>query len=396
MASMNRLTIDVKLFASALDMVSSCLEPSKIPDSIGSFIHLSFNKDGNLVIIGNCVDTELEATIDKGEVKVEGDIDKTPFLLPAKKVQDLIKNSPKTGSISLRKMDDLEFVATFSDLRSKYKLTTLDPSMYPAAVVKTANANCFKINSQSLVKTIGTVAFAMANQDVRYYLNGMQLLKRADNENMLMTTTDGHRLAQNQIEIEPVKNAESFEAILSRKLVLQLPSLLKGTNCELTIALANNYFLLRFNNGSFECVVRSLLVDGKFPDWEKIIPKMFNSVASFDREAMKSTVQRALVFSNAKFRSCSLEFLEKEIVVSVTARNKSDQKAELDEAEETIPAETDVKESFLISFNGNYLTDVLSHFLSENVKLSLTGANSGTLVEDLDNPNLFSVLMPVR
>lgn len=371
MATMNRITVKTSILANIFEFTTSCFDSSSSKDNTSETARqcLMFNldKDNNLVVLGTSKETEIEATIKADDLKIEGDIAKQPFLLPAKKVHTLIKSAPKDGDISIRCMSEFEYVVTFSGLKSKYKVNTLDPTLLPTFVVDKSGASCFEVNSQEFCRTLSTISFAMANQDVRYYLNGIQLLKNNESEKMLLTATDGHRLAQNKLEFTPVKNADDFDVIISRKLATQIPPLLKGTNSDVVIALTNNLFLMRFNNGSFECVVRSLVVDGKFPEWKRVLVDTFNYSAIVPRDTLKSSTQRSLIFSNEKHRGCTLSFTGTELTISANAKS-ANSVGKSDEAEETIGIESNIKDSYAFALNGAYLIDVLSHFLSSEFR----------------------------
>jgi DNA polymerase-3 subunit beta len=221
----------------------------------------------------------------------------------------------------------------------------------------------------------------MAQQDVRYYLNGMYLELRAGR--LRAVATDGHRLA---ICTFPgtLKDQDDTQVILPRKGVLELSRLLQDDDAEVTIILGSNHLRATTPNFTFT----SKLVDGKFPDYERVLPRSADKTLQGSRTELRQAFTRTAILSNEKYRGVRLKLSED--TLEIVANNP-----EQEQAEESLPVAYK-GESLEIGFNVGYLLDVLGVLSGEEVRFSLSDPNSSALLEEADGGDSLYVVMPMR
>ncbi|WP_353191641.1 DNA polymerase III subunit beta [Pandoraea pnomenusa] len=288
----------------------------------------------------------------------------------------------------LRNMPDAEVALSLTDKRltveagkSRFHLQTLAAEEFPTVAEAKDYAASFALPQRAFRQLLGMVHFAMAQQDIRYYLNGMLLV--VEGEKIEAVATDGHRLAYCNTTIAGEKFARQ-EVIIPRKTILELQRLLEDIDDPVQIDVAPNQVKFRFAN--VELV--SKLVEGKFPDFNRVIPKGYTKSFVISREELHRSLQRAAIVTSDKFKG--VRFLMETNQLKISARN-----TENEEAQEEI--EIDYSgESVDIGFNVTYLLDVLSNLKVEQVKVSLGDANSSALITLPDNDEFKYVVMPMR
>ncbi len=225
----------------------------------------------------------------------------------------------------------------------------------------------------------------MAQQDVRYYLNGMLL--EVNQGNIRTVATDGHRLALNNTG-SPVMNNALVQVIIPRKGIIELMRLLENHDTEVTVFVGSNHVRIHGTEFTFT----SKLVDGRFPDYEKVLPRLGDKNILVERQILKEALVRASILSNEKFRGVRIQL--RSGLLRITANNP-----EQEEAEEIIHLDYQ-GDDLDIGFNVNYLLDILNTVDSEKIKLSFTDSNSSVLVEESDNSQHAAqstfVVMPLR
>ena len=299
--------------------------------------------------------------------------------IPARKLADIWRALPDGADVAVTVEGEK---ATIKSGRSRFTLATLPASDFPK--VDNGEASVVVSLQQSQIgKLIDQVSFAMAQQDVRVFLNGMLLEIGPDT--LRAVATDGHRLAMASKACE--SNAPSGtvqQAIVPRKAVIEMGRLLDEEEEALSLQLGSNY--LKVTKGSITLTTK--LVDGQFPDYEKVVPKDASRVLSGDRETLKQGFQRASILSNEKYRGVRLAITPESLTIQ--ANNP-----EQEEAEETVPVEFS-GDQLEIGFNVSYLLDVLSVLNSEKVQMSVSDANSSALLESPDESDAVYVVMPMR
>jgi DNA polymerase-3 subunit beta len=264
--------------------------------------------------------------------------------------------------------------------KSRFNLQTLPAEDYPRMSQAESEQVRLQPTQKQFKRLIGLVQYAMAQQDIRYYLNGL-LLVVTGNE-VRVVATDGHRLAYASEQIEEAQ--PRTEVILPRKTILELSRLLSDNDDVLDIRLSPNQAQFRF--GDIELV--SKLIDGKFPDYERVIPQSHNKVITLPRTMLLQSLHRAAILTNEKFRGVRLVLAPGSMKI---ISNNADQ----EEAQEEIEISYDA-EALDIGFNVTYLLDVLNNVSIENVEIRLADANSSALITLPGNERFKYVVMPMR
>jgi len=327
--------------------------------------------EGFLSVTATDLEVELVARSEVDSVEVSGDI-----TVPGRKLLDICRALPDNAKVVMNlKADRL----TVQSGRSKFVLSTLPAAEFP--VVDNIDADRELTISQSdLRHLLDKTHFSMAQQDVRYYLNG--LLLETGNGKLRAVATDGHRLALCDITMDDAAGATN-QVIVPRKGVLELQRLLEGDD-EVQIAVGSNHIRVEVGNIRFT----SKLIDGRFPDYDRVIPSNESHVLSGDREAIRHSLQRAAILSNEKYRGVRLEFNKGNI--RILANNPDQEEAE-DEVEVDYSGDT-----MEIGFNVNYLLDALAAVDSETVEIGLVDPNSSCVVRKPGDTNSLYVVMPMR
>lgn len=329
----------------------------------------------SLSLTGTDLEVELVGRLDLEAPGVDGEV-----TVPARKLVDICKSLPEGSNIEFS-VDSGK--ATVKAGRSRFTLSTLPAADFPSVE---ASAGDISLSlEQSLVKQlIDGTAFAMAQQDVRYYLNGLYL--EVLGGRLRVVATDGHRLA---LATAPGKvDAPDAGVIIPRKGVLELSRLLEGDR-PVELAIGSNH--IRAANQQF--TFTSKLVDGKFPDYERVIPKNPDKSVVGNRAELKQAFTRTAILSNEKYRGVRLRLSQDSL--DITANNPEQEQAEELVAVEYSGAEIE------IGFNVSYLLDVLSALSQTQVRLCLSDEASSALLEHAqppadDEPERLYVVMPMR
>lgn len=311
--------------------------------------------------------TRLEMIIDEpGEITV-----------PARKLLDICKSLPTDSQVNISINDEKALIQSG---RSRFSLVTLPASDFPSLDEISSNSE-FELPQKTLKDIIDKTAFAMAQQDVRYYLNGLML--EVASKILRAVATDGHRLAYCEKETD-CELADIKQVILPRKGVIELARLLENSDDKVRVILGNNHLRVFLNNIRFT----SKLIDGRFPDYNRVIPDDGLSVMSTDREAFKQALMRASILSNEKYRGIRLVLEDN--LVRLQAHNPDQEEADVD-------LEVNYKGSHLeIGFNVNYMIDALNAAGSQIAQLTLRDSNSSCLLTYPDQPDCKYVIMPMR
>lgn len=329
-------------------------------------------KDNQLSLTG----TDLEVEI-VGRTAVESTERDGEITVPARKLLDITKSLPDGSLIEFSQNEDKVSVKSG---RSRYTLSSLAASDFPNVEEGDKDIE-FRLKQGDLKHIIERTSFAMAQQDVRYYLNGM--LWELQDQILKVVATDGHRLALSSTETEGGVN-DLHQVIMPRKGVNELVRLLMDEDEMITVALGSNHIRATTQEYTFT----TKLVDGKFPDYQRVIPKGANKEMFGPRAELKNALSRAAILSNEKYRGVRLQLRDDSL--TIVASNP-----EQEEAEETCSVDYQ-GDDLEIGFNVNYLIDALNVLTGEVVKLSLSDSNSSALLEEADGGNSYYVIMPMR
>jgi len=318
--------------------------------------------------------TDLEVEL-IGRVEVEAGAIDGEITVPARKLVDICKSLPDSSQIEFT-VDSGK--ATVKAGRGRFTLSTLPATEFPS-VDESAGDQTLEIAQSVVKRLIDRTAFAMAQQDVRYYLNGMLLELKAGR--LRMVATDGHRLALCTAK-EAVSTGDAA-IIIPRKGVLELSRLL-DTDESIRLVIGSNH--IRAANQQF--TFTSKLVDGKFPEYERVLPKSADKTVIGQRLELRQAFTRTAILSNEKYRGVRLKLSTD--TLDITANNP-----EQEQAEEVVAVEYQGDE-LEVGFNVSYLLDVLSVLDGEQIRLSLSDSASSALLEEADEGDSLYVVMPMR
>jgi DNA polymerase III subunit beta len=320
--------------------------------------------------------TDLEVEI-VGRVHLDKEGQSGEVTVPARKLLDICKSIQDGANIEFIQEDQRVIVKAG---RSRFTLSTLPAEDFPNVEDTPGNLR-FSCAQQDIKRLIERTAFAMAQQDVRYYLNGMLWEVRQDQ--LRVVATDGHRMAMCTRAVA-VTTSDVVQAILPRKGVLELSRLLDDTTAQVEVTLsANNIRVI-----SPEYTFTSKLVDGKFPEYDRVLPRGGNKVVIGSRLELKQAFARTAILSNEKYRGVRL--LLSDGLLTIIANNP-----EQEEAEEQV-AVNYKGDSLEVGFNVSYLQDVTNVIQNENIKITLSDSNSSALLEEPDTGDSMYVVMPMR
>ena len=329
------------------------------------------HKDGRLYVTATDLEMQITAHADLAGKEPQA------TTVAARKLQDLLRALPEEALLTL---DGAANRMTLRAGRSRFNLQALPASDYPRIGVGQDQVQALTLPQKQFRGLLKSAEFAMAQQDIRYYLNGMLLV--IDNGSLQAVATDGHRLSWASIAI--AGDYQRQEVILPRKTVLELGKLLAEADEPLTLDVLANQVRFRFAN--IELV--SKVVDGKFPDYNRVIPAGNTKRIEFARTELLAALQRAAILSNEKFRGVRLVLGSDQLKIICTNSEQEEAEEELEVAYKG--------EALDVGFNITYLVDVLQNMATERVQLAFGDANSSALVTLPDRDDYKYVVMPMR
>lgn len=328
-------------------------------------------KEGALSVTGTDLEVEMVARLET-DVAEEGET-----TLPARKFYDICRALPEGSEITVGTEENKAMVSAG---RSRFTLATLPAAEFPV-IEDVEVGDSVSVDQHALKDLIERTAFAMAHQDVRYYLNGL-LVELAESR-VRTVATDGHRLAVCDLEAE-VEVKEARQIIVPRKGILELQRLLDGQDESVTLELGRNHVRVR----RADAVFTSKLIDGRFPDYQAVIPAQEGRQLKLDRSAFREALQRAAILSSEKVRGVKLELAPS--TLTIVAHNP-----EQEEAVEEMEIDYD-GDALGVGFNVQYLQEALGALDGEEVLMFLRDANSSCLLRETDTERCRHVVMPLR
>jgi len=298
--------------------------------------------------------------------------------LPGRKLMDICRALPEGALVEL--VREKEKVTLISG-KSRFTLSTLPAVDFPNVEIQESQIQ-FQVPQSVLKRLLQRTYFAMAQEDVRYYLNG--LLLECDTNRLRVVATDGHRLALNALPVT-TGAAQRTQVIVPRKGVIELMRMLVDDDQTAQVSIGSNF--IQVVTASF--VFTSKLIDGRFPDYERVIPKAKAETVTVGKEILKQALIRTAILCNEKFKGVRFEFKDK--LLKIISNNP-----EQETAEEEIAIDYSGP-SFDIGFNVVYFLDVLNTIYEKDIKLTISDPSSSVLIEDNvgDNTSVF-VVMPMR
>jgi len=319
-------------------------------------------------------DIEIQITAKSG---LEAAEEARSLTVGARKLLDILRALPESAEVSLQQQDKRLVVKAG---KSRFMLQTLPAEDFPRLARPAGEAARFALEQKALRRLLGLVQYAMAQQDIRYYLNG--LLMVVEDRQLKLVATDGHRLAYASLKL--AADLPRQEVIVPRKTVLELAKLLADSDEEVRIELSSSQAAFSF--GEVELV--SKLVDGKFPDYTRVIPTQHKNRLQIEREPLRQALLRAAILSNEKFRG--VRWVLAEGTLKIVSSN-----AEQEEAHEELEVQY-AGDALDIGFNVNYLLDVLNNVPGSQVDCAFGDSSSSALISYAAEKDFKYVVMPMR
>ena len=327
------------------------------------------NVDGQLVITATDLELEVSAKVD---ISPDGDA----ITIPGRKLLDICKSLPEGSTIDFSLKDDK---VTVKSAKSRFSLLTLNAKEFPLVDSVDVDAS-ITLEKEVLQSLIEDSSFAMAQQDVRYYLNGLMMESQGDE--LRTVATDGHRLALAETSLD-VPGVDR-QIIVPKKAVTEFMRILASTEGTVELLFSQNHLQAKIGEIGFV----TKLIDGKFPEYQRVIPVGHEHVAVVDRETLKSSLMRASILSNEKYRGVRLAFSSG--LLSIQAHNP-----EQEEAQEEVDMDytgPDIE----IGFNVSYLVDALNTIKTDQVHFYIQDTNSSLLIVSPESQQRKYVVMPMR
>ena len=327
--------------------------------------------------------TSLQLTTSDLEIQIrttaelDGDSGSFTTTIGARKLIDILRTMPVDQTVSL---ESSAAKVILKGGKSKFTLQTMPAEDFPLVQESANFGPVFSVPQKTLKDLLSQVSFAMAVQDIRYYLNGILFV--AEGKQLSLVATDGHRLAfaSATLDVEVPRQ----EVILPRKTVIEMQRLLSDAEGAIEMQFANNQ--ARFSFGGMEFV--SKLVEGKFPDYNRVIPKNHKNIITLGRVALLASLQRTAILTSDKFKGVRLNIDPGTLKV---ASNNAEQEEAIDELDIDYAGD-----SIEIGFNVTYLIDALANMTQEMVRIELSDSNSSALMTIPDNATFKYVVMPMR
>ena len=338
---------------------------------------------GNLLIATGDQSIQLTSTDLEVEIRAKlnaGILEPGEVTVPARKLIDICRALPEGAEISLKVESGR---AVVSAGRSRFALSTLPAADFPIMESGAGGDERLEISKESFRHLLEKTAFAMANQDVRYYLNG--LLLDMDGKRLIAVATDGHRLAKVEATMS-LEVSEHRQIILPRKTVLEITRLLGGgvKDAEILVDVSEKTFRAFLD----DAVITSKLVDGRYPEYERVIPHHIDKFAVADRDVLRQALVRTSILSGEKYKGVRLSFDHGQL--KLQAHNPEQEEAE-DEVEIAYSSDPTA-----IGFNVSYLLDILNVLEEREVELGFADSNSSTIVRNKGKDQETFVVMPMR
>ena len=335
--------------------------------------NILIRKDGEKV---SFLSTDIEVQITThADIGSGGDVVATT--VAARKLLDILRALPDENDITI-KLDNKKM--TVQSGKSRFSLQTLAAEEFPTVAQATVFNASVSLPQKALKHLFNMVHFSMAQQDIRYYLNGLLLV--VDGNNVIAVATDGHRLAYCQVQVE--QEFERQEVIIPRKTIIELQRLLEDKDEPVRLDIAANQ--VKFTFADIELI--SKLVEGKFPDFNRVVPKGYKNNFTLGREQLLRSLQRVAIMTSDKFKGvrCVITPGLMQILSTNADQEEAVEEIEIDYGGDSVD----------IGFNVTYLLDVLNNLKVDQINVALGDSNSSALLTIPENTDFKYVVMPMR
>lgn len=365
-----KLTITREEILSPLQIISGVVERKQTMPVLSNILLVA--EPGKVELTGTNMEVELVCNLSSAFVESPGKI-----TLPARKLVDICRSLPSDAAIELSLEGEKMHLRSG---KSHFTLATLPADQFPNTE-ESAHDIAVSFTQGDFKRMLDATSFAMAQQDVRYYLNGMLL--ELGNKTVRLVATDGHRLALSSLATDLERDTDK-QVIVPRKGIIELGRLLSDSDEEVVLSIGESHIYSQIGNYRFT----SKLIDGKFPDYNRVIPKGGDKMMYADRNELKGMFTRASILSHENIRGIQLHLSENQL--QVFANNP-----EHEQAEDCL--EVDYQgDDLQIGFNVSYLIDVMNVLSTDDVKVTLLNANSSALIESSTEDGNLYVIMPMR
>ena len=372
-----KLTLSKLDFVKSLSFIQNIVESkSTIPVLTNVLLEA---KQGRLHLSG----TDMDMTI-SDKIKIKNIEEEGTTCVPAHILYNVIKelSDDKPVNLSYDKNNKKLYVTSF---KSKFTFSCLSKDDFPVLTTENYKIS-FLLKSSILKEMIDKTYFAISNEETRYYLNGIffHTIKLNNKFFLRSIATDGHRLAQCET-ISPAAANNIFSTIIPKKLIFELRKLIDEVEDEIKIDLSERK--IKFSFG--ETVLISKLIDGKFPDYEKVIPKDTKNSFSIDRKIFLESINRIATISSEKSKAIKLNLNRNKLTIS--ANNLEEGGSGIEEIEISYNGPT-----LDIGFNAGYLKEIIHQFNGKEVTILFSDSTAPTIIKDIANTETLYVLMPMR
>lgn len=364
-----KLTLDRAVLLKALEPAQRVVERRNTIPILGNLLFDA--KGGALVISATDLDILLRCTV-PAEIAEPG-----ALTLPAARLYDIVRKLPDGVSVSF---DGNEQSCTVRSGRSRFQMQTLPESDFPD-ISAGELPHSFTLTPATIATLIDSTRFAICTEETRYYLGGIFLHHR--DGKLFAVATDGHRLARYRLDA-PAGSEAMPGIILPRKTVEQIKTLAAGAKAEIEVALSSTK--IRFTIG--DTVLTSKLIDGTYPDYQRVIPQANGRVATLDRPLLAAASDRVATISSERGRAVKLSFASTGLALSVTNPDAGEARDEVDCEWEG--------DGFEIGFNAKYLAESLAVVGGDTVQIQLSEPGAPAIIQSGDDADLLTVLMPMR
>jgi DNA polymerase III subunit beta len=364
-----KFIITREVLLAPLQQIVSVIEKRQTMPILSNVLLLA--EDNQLTLTGTDLEIQLIAKIDI-PIAAAGST-----TVPARKFLDICRLLPQGAQIVFDANDDKVKINAH---KSRFSLSCLPADSYPE-FSESVFENKFSINAGKFKKALEKTIFCMANQDVRYYLNG--LLLHISNSTLKLVASDGHRLSIYEDQLDQTTDIEA-RIILPRKGVIELARLLDDLDAELKVEFSSNNIRIYNKNLIFS----AKLVDSKYPDFSKVFHQQFSSSLHVQKNTLKDALTRVAILSNEKFKGVTLDVNADSLVIST-------HNPEHEEAEEELVVEY-AGEPLSISFNAQYLLDALSNLDSDEAVLTMASNANTCFIEEPTEKGYKFIVMPMK